>query len=93
MIDKETVKRLGQLSRMQIEDSELEAYAQSLSAVLKWFDMLDEVDVSSDKDTVLSGRSTLQREDIVTSGGHAEAIVSNAVDSKFNMFSVPKVVE
>ena len=42
---KETVKKIGQLARIKIEEHESEKYANDITAVLNWFEMLDEVDV------------------------------------------------
>lgn len=94
VIDKETVKKIGHLARIRIEEHESEKYANDLTAVLNWFEMLDEVDVSNTPPAnSRKQEATPLREDIVTDGGSAETITSNATDAKFNMFSVPKVVE
>jgi aspartyl-tRNA(Asn)/glutamyl-tRNA(Gln) amidotransferase subunit C len=94
VIDKEAVRKIASLARLRIEDSECEKYANDLTAVLGWFEMLDEVDVSQ----VLPANSrkqqaTQQRKDEILDGGQVEAVITNATDAKFNMFSVPKVVE
>lgn len=94
VIDKEMVKKIGHLARIKIEEHESEKYANDITAVLNWFKMLDEVDVSN---TLPANnrkqQATPQRQDIITDGGIAEAIVANSAESKFSMFSVPKVVE
>lgn len=93
-INRETVKKIGTLSRLRIKEQESEKYSESISAVINWFDMLDEVDVSDAPQEVLdTADATPLRADLITDGGVAEKVVSNAKDSKFNMFSVPKVVE
>lgn len=94
VIDKETVKKIGHLARIRIEEHESEKYASDLTAVLNWFEMLDEVDVSNTQPAnSRKQEATPLRQDVVTDGGMAETIISNATDAKFNMFSVPKVVE
>ena len=94
VIDKETVKKIGQLARIKIEEHESEKYANDITAVLNWFEMLDEVDVSSTPPAnSRNQQATPLRQDVVTDGGQVEAVIVNATDAKFNMFSVPKVVE
>lgn len=94
VIDKETVKKLGQLARVRIEEHESEKYANDITAVLNWFEMLDEVDVSNTQPAnSRNQQATPQRTDVITDGGMADAVITNATDAKFNMFSVPKVVE
>ena len=94
VIDKETVKRIGSLARIKIEEHESEKYASDITAVLNWFKMLDEVDVSTTEPANnRNQQATPQRDDIITDGGQADAVIVNATDAKFNMFSVPKVVE
>jgi aspartyl-tRNA(Asn)/glutamyl-tRNA(Gln) amidotransferase subunit C len=94
VIDKETVKKIGQLARVKIEEHESEKYANDITAVLNWFEMLDEVDVSSTPPAnSRNQQATPLRQDVVTDGGMVDAVIVNATDAKFNMFSVPKVVE
>lgn len=94
VIDKETVKRIGNLARIRIEEHESEKYANDITAVLNWFKMLDEVDVSATQPANNRNQQAApQREDVITDGGMVDAVITNATDSKFNMFSVPKVVE
>lgn len=94
VIDKETVKKIGQLARIKIEEHESEKYANDITAVLNWFEMLDEVDVSSTPPANSRNQQpTPLRQDVVTDGGQVDAVIANATDAKFNMFSVPKVVE
>lgn len=94
IIDKDTIKKIGHLARIKIEEHESEKYANDITAVLNWFEMLDEVDVSNTQTAnSRNQQATPQRKDEVTDGGIADAVILNASDSKFNMFSVPKVVE
>lgn len=90
-INRDAIKKIGHLARLRIEEHEAEKYSENITAVINWFNMLDEVDVSEVNETCSD--ATPLREDAIKDGGMAEKVVSNAKDSKFNMFSVPKVVE
>ena len=71
VIDKETVKRIGNLARIKIEEHESEKYANDITAVLNWFKMLDEVDVSTTEPANnRNQQATPQRDDVITDGGN-----------------------
>jgi aspartyl-tRNA(Asn)/glutamyl-tRNA(Gln) amidotransferase subunit C len=65
-----------------------------LNAILGYVEQLGEVDVSGVEP--LSGGAQMamrMREDVVTDGDMAEAILANAPDRAGQFFAVPKVVE
>ena len=93
-VDAATVKRIGRLARIRIEEDEVAGYQNELNAILGFVEQLDEVDVSGvEPMTSVTPMTLRRREDEVTDGGYAEKIVSNAPLSEDNFFMVPKVVE
>ena len=93
-VDASTVKRIGRLARIRIEDDEVERYQGELNAILGFVEQLDEVDVSGvEPMTSVTPMRLRRREDKVTDGGIADRIVKNAPLSEDNFFMVPKVVE
>lgn len=93
-IDKETVQKVAHLARLSLNDADSEKYSQDITAVLNWFSMLNDVDVTGvSPSNNCESCATPQREDEITDGDKVGAVIANAVDSKFNMFSVPKVIE
>lgn len=93
-VDAATVKRIGSLARIHIEDSEVAAYQAELNAILGFVEQLSEVDVRGVQPMTSVMPMTLRRrDDVVTDGGYPEKIVSNAPLSEDNFFMVPKVVE
>lgn len=93
-IDKETVQKVAHLARLSLNDADSEKYSQDITAVLNWFAMLDDVDVEGiSPSNHCENFATPQREDEITDGDKVDQVLANAVDSKFNMFSVPKVIE
>ncbi|MBN9309774.1 MAG: Asp-tRNA(Asn)/Glu-tRNA(Gln) amidotransferase subunit GatC [Devosia sp.] len=93
-VDAATVKRIGRLARIRIEEGEVAKYQDELNAILGFVEQLDEVDVSGvEPMTSVMPMTLRQREDKVTDGGYAEKIVANAPLSEDNFFMVPKVVE
>lgn len=93
-VDAATVKRIGRLARIRIEDGEVDAYAGELNTILGFVAQLDEVDVEGVVPmTSVTPMVLRRREDRVTDGGYPEQVVSNAPLSEDNFFVVPKVVE
>jgi len=93
-VDAATVKRIGRLARIRIEESEVEKYQDELNAILGFVEQLGEVDVTGvEPMTSVTPMRLRRRDDVVTDGGYPEQIVSNAPLSEDNFFMVPKVVE
>lgn len=93
-IDTATVKRIGRLARIRVEENEVEKYQGELNAMLGFVEQLNEVDVTGvEAMTSVTPMTLRRREDVITDGGYAEKIVANAPLSEDNFFMVPKVVE
>ena len=93
-VDAATVKRIGRLARIRIEESEVAAYQDELNAILGFVEQLSEVDVTGvEPMTSVTPMVLRRRDDVVTDGGYADRIVANAPLSEDNFFMVPKVVE
>ena len=93
-VDAETVKKIGRLARIRIEDDEVAKYQDELNAILGFVEQLDELDVAGvEPMTSVTPMQLRRRDDKVTDGGYAEKIVANAPLSEDNFFMVPKVVE
>jgi aspartyl-tRNA(Asn)/glutamyl-tRNA(Gln) amidotransferase subunit C len=93
-VDAATVKRIGRLARIRIEDDQVAAYQDELNAILGFVEQLGEVDVTGvEPMTSVTPMALRRRDDVVTDGGYPERIVANAPLSEDNFFMVPKVVE
>jgi len=93
-VDAATVKRIGRLARIRIEEGEVAAYQDELNVILGFVEQLNEVDVSGvEPMTSVMPMQLRRREDKVTDGGYPEKIVRNAPLTEDHFFMVPKVVE
>ncbi|MBU1209755.1 MAG: Asp-tRNA(Asn)/Glu-tRNA(Gln) amidotransferase subunit GatC [Alphaproteobacteria bacterium] len=93
-VDEATVRRIARLARIKITDAEAQGLEGELSSILDWVEQLKEVDTENvEPMTRVVPISLKQREDVVTDGEKAAAIVANAPMSEDNFFVVPKVVE
>jgi aspartyl-tRNA(Asn)/glutamyl-tRNA(Gln) amidotransferase subunit C len=93
-VDAATVKKIGRLARIRVNDDEVEKYQGELNVILGFVAQLDEVDVSGvEPMTSVMPMQLRRRDDKVTDGGYAEKVVANAPLSEDNFFMVPKVIE
>jgi aspartyl-tRNA(Asn)/glutamyl-tRNA(Gln) amidotransferase subunit C len=93
-VDKDTVRRIAKLARLAVPEARLEPMAAELNGIFQWVEMLGEVDVNG----VLAMTSVVAqklkwREDKVSDGGQADALLANAPGGEDHFFVVPKVVE
>lgn len=93
-VDKETVRRIARLARIDESEGNLASLADEMSRILTWVEQLGEVDTDHVAPMTSAVQSKLpRRDDVVTDGGYAEDIVKNAPDAHDRFFRVPKVVE
>jgi aspartyl-tRNA(Asn)/glutamyl-tRNA(Gln) amidotransferase subunit C len=93
-VDAKTVKRIGRLARIRIEDDEVAKYQEELNAILGFVEQLEEVDVSGvEPMTSVTPMQLRRRKDEITDGGYPDKVVKNAPLSEDDFFMVPKVVE
>ena len=93
-LDAATVRRVARLARIGIEDHELPRLQRELNGILGWIEQLSEVDVEGVAPMVSVEQAVLRlRDDVVSEGGIAEAVLSNTTDRAGPFYTVPKVVE
>jgi aspartyl-tRNA(Asn)/glutamyl-tRNA(Gln) amidotransferase subunit C len=93
-VDAATVKRIGRLARIRVEENEVEKYQGEINAILGFVEQLGEVDVEGvEPMTSVTPMQLRRRDDVVTDGGYPEKVVANAPLSEDNFFMVPKVIE
>jgi aspartyl-tRNA(Asn)/glutamyl-tRNA(Gln) amidotransferase subunit C len=93
-VDAATVKRIGRLARIRIEENEVAAYQSELNAILGFIEQLGEVNVDGvEAMTSVTPMTLRRRDDVISDGGYADKVVSNAPLSEDNFFMVPKVIE
>ena len=93
-IDAATVRRVAHLARIKEPEERLEPLARELSAILGWIEQLSEVDTDGvEPMTSVVAAKLPMRDDVVTEGGDAGVVLSNAPSHADGFFVVPKVVE
>ncbi|GAC1333366.1 MAG: Asp-tRNA(Asn)/Glu-tRNA(Gln) amidotransferase subunit GatC [Beijerinckiaceae bacterium] len=93
-VDQTTVRRIAHLARISVEDDEVAHLQSELNAILAFVEELRGVDVEGiEPMTSVMPMQLKKREDRVTDGFIADAIVANAPRREDHFFVVPKVVE
>jgi aspartyl-tRNA(Asn)/glutamyl-tRNA(Gln) amidotransferase subunit C len=93
-VDKVTVRRIARLARIALPEERVELMAAELNGILGWIEQLREVDIEGTEPmTSVVTQKLKMREDRVTAGGDADAILANAPCTEDHFFVVPKVVE
>ncbi len=88
------IKKVAKLSRIRIDDNQLEQYTSDIQKVLGFMEQLNELNTDNVEPMAnpFDGVQVL-RSDEIKDGGYPEIIVKNATDDMMNFFTVPKVVE
>ena len=92
-LTKEEVLKIAKLSKLSFEDKEIEKFQVELNDILKYIDMLDEVDTSKVEPLVYINESVNNfREKEEKTSLEIEKVLFNAPESAENAIVVPKVV-
>ena len=94
-IDKETVKKIGNLAKIELSDKEIEIYSSQLTKIIDFMNKLNELDTTRVK--TFSNENLYDHsgrpDDSVEDGNYVEKIMKNAPDSKEGFFTTVKVIE
>jgi len=93
-IDKNQVKKVAKLSRISLDDKNLESLSNDLASILKFVEQLNKLDTNNVKPlNSIVDKSLEARKDKVNDGKIKEEILKNSPYKDEDFFIVPKVVE
>jgi len=93
-LDKDTVRNIANLARLEVREDELDHLAGELSNILQFVEQLAEVDTDGVAPMTSVAHMELRRRvDEVTDGNYPEKVLANAPERIDGFFVVPKVVE
>ena len=93
-IDKNQVKKVAKLSRISLDDKNLDSLSNDLASILKFVEQLNKLDTKSVKPlNSIVDKSLEPRKDQVNDGNVKQEILKNSPDKNEDFFIVPKVVE
>jgi aspartyl-tRNA(Asn)/glutamyl-tRNA(Gln) amidotransferase subunit C len=93
-IDKNTIRKLAHLSRLEFDEEQEQKMVESLNNIIAWVDKLNEVDTTGIEPlTHLTQEINSFREDVALPPLEHEKGLLNAPKRDKDYFRVPKVVE
>ena len=93
-VDRETLRRIAHLARLDVEEKTEKDLLDRLNAILTWMEKLHEIDTSQTEPlTHLSEEVNVLREDVVQPSLPHERGLFNAPKKDSDYFRVPKVLE
>ncbi len=94
MITRDDVAYISKLSRLNINDSELDNYVQHLQQILKYVEKMDEIDTSNVEPTAhVMPMQNVTREDEIKKSVSNDDALKSAPDVENGFFHVPTVIE
>ncbi|MCM8761125.1 MAG: Asp-tRNA(Asn)/Glu-tRNA(Gln) amidotransferase subunit GatC [Candidatus Omnitrophica bacterium] len=95
LIDKRIVKHVALLSRLELNDRELELYSSQLASIIGYISKLNEIDTTNVPPTshAASNLKNVFRKDVLRQSLDIKDVLSNAPARYDNFFKVPQVIE
>jgi aspartyl-tRNA(Asn)/glutamyl-tRNA(Gln) amidotransferase subunit C len=93
-IDRETLRKIAHLARLDFNQADEEGMIRDLTEILDWVEQLNEVDTEGVEPlTSMSQEVNMFRDDEVGEHLDHERALKNAPDKDNDYFRVPKVIE
>lgn len=93
MIDREQVRKVAHLARLELTTEEEEKFTTQLNDILGYFEQLSELDVSDVKPTTRAIEvSNVLRSDVLKPYPDRALILDRAPDRDGDFFKVPKII-
>lgn len=94
MIDREQVRKVANLARLEMEPEEEEQFATQMNSILEYFEQLSELDTQDVAPTTRAiDVSNVTRPDELRPYPDREAILKEAPDPDGDFFKVPKILQ
>ena len=93
MIDREEVRKVANLARLELTPEEEEQFTSQLNGILDYFEQLSELDTSNVEPTTRAiDVSNVMRADDLQPFANGESILQRAPDRDGEFFKVPKIM-
>ncbi len=93
MLDRDQVKKVAHLARLELDLADEETFTSQLSSILDYFDQLSELDTTDVLPTFRAiDVSNVTRSDVIQPYADREAILEAAPERDGDFFKVPKII-
>ncbi len=87
------IKKIAELSRIEIDDDKLEAFAGEFNKILEYFKKLDEAPVEGVEAFSFEEKNVFRADEPRLDGGTRNRILENAPERQGDFFKVKKIIE
>ncbi len=88
------IKHLAQLSRLHLEDEEVEAYAHQFDEIVAYVDKIKEISSDGNSDVIESNEvKNVLREDEISSYENPQTIIDESPSHQDNFVKVKKILQ
>lgn len=92
-ITKDIVEHVARLARLEITETEKEAFTRQLSDILTYVEQLNELNTEGVEPTAtVLGQTNVFREDVARPSLPVEKALANAPETEDGFFVVPKII-
>ncbi len=92
MITIQEVKKIAKLARIKLTSEEEQIYAETISVVLDYMKILDELDIDNIEPTYqVTGLENIVREDVVEDCEYTEELIKQMPEVEYDRLKVPGV--
>ena len=92
-VDKEQIKHIAKLSKIKLNDEELDQISKQVEQILEYVDKLNEINDDIEPLENISGNYNRLRDDVIIDFNNKEQILKNAPKTKDGFILVPKVLD
>ncbi len=93
MIDDSTVKHVANLSKIEVDEKEIQEFKRDFERIIEFFNKLDEIDPDVEPTYNVIPLKNVMREDEPAKPTEREKILANAKFKEEGYFKGPRVVE
>lgn len=93
VITEETVKHVAHLSRLALDDADIQHYTKDLANIIDLVSLLNELDLDDINITVSAKDATPFREDAPVKRFERDTLLENAPEPEDGFFRVPKILD
>jgi aspartyl-tRNA(Asn)/glutamyl-tRNA(Gln) amidotransferase subunit C len=93
MLTTDEVKKVAEMARIELTDTEVEKFQKDLSSVLDYVEVLQEVDTEGlEIVSSVTGLENVSRSDIAKPADYQEEIMANAPERKEKFYKVKSIL-
>jgi aspartyl-tRNA(Asn)/glutamyl-tRNA(Gln) amidotransferase subunit C len=91
-ISNDEIKKLGDLARIEVSETEIAQFKQNLESILAYVDQIQNVDVGDVEEVHMVKNVVREDDNMIPAGTYTEDILNEAPDTKDGFIKVKKIL-